>query len=263
MLMDVLMFDCSGHLMSLGFAQLSKSAHCQSCRAYLGFAYNDTNSTVFWSQSWYSMRLQDICPSLHQDVSQWLLLCIFARHEFLASDLFHVQLLSLLQGCNYSMPWLSLCSILAVPCLVDCHCNDGMGHTLLWKASMTIYMTSASDISSEQEYCQSSVEDQDKEFTPDLPPCKYLFYLCRLEALSSYIAELSLLEYESLRALPSTIAAAAVLLAQFCLYKACWTRTLQHYSTYSPHQLRSLLLFVIRVWHYNIYLWTVLWCYAP
>lgn len=59
----------------------------------------------------------------------------------------------------------------------------------------------------------------------------------RLEHLSSYITELSLLEYGTLQYLPSTMAAAAVLVAQYVLGKVVWSPTMVHYTRYSPAQL--------------------------
>ena len=69
---------------------------------------------------------------------------------------------------------------------------------------------------------------------------------CRLEALSGYIAELSLLEYASLRVKPSMIAAAAVLLAQWCLFSATWSPTLHHYTTYTALQLRLITQLLVQ-----------------
>ena len=59
----------------------------------------------------------------------------------------------------------------------------------------------------------------------------------RLEHLASYATELSLLEYGALQFLPSTIAAAAVLIAQYVLGKPVWSATLEHYTGYTPSQL--------------------------
>ena len=61
---------------------------------------------------------------------------------------------------------------------------------------------------------------------------------CRLNSLSCYIAELSILEYKALHFLPSMIAASAVFLAQYCLSRALWNPTLEHYSSYSASDLR-------------------------
>lgn len=59
----------------------------------------------------------------------------------------------------------------------------------------------------------------------------------QLEHLSSYITELSLLEYGSLQFLPSMVAAAAVLVAQYVLGKDVWPPTMAYYSGYTPTQL--------------------------
>lgn len=66
----------------------------------------------------------------------------------------------------------------------------------------------------------------------------------RLDVLSSYLAELSLLDYEALQFLPSEIAASAVLLAQYSLSNAPWNATLQHYTTYSASEIRSCVMFL-------------------
>jgi len=50
---------------------------------------------------------------------------------------------------------------------------------------------------------------------------------------------MSLLEYDLLHFLPSMVAAAAVLLAQFCLSpSALWNPTLQHYTSYTAADLK-------------------------
>ncbi|KAK8451794.1 hypothetical protein SEVIR_5G005850v4 [Setaria viridis] len=60
-----------------------------------------------------------------------------------------------------------------------------------------------------------------------------------LEFLASYIAELSLLEYNLLSYPPSLIAASAIFLAKFVLQptKYPWNSTLAHYTQYKPSQL--------------------------
>ena len=62
----------------------------------------------------------------------------------------------------------------------------------------------------------------------------------RLDLLSSYLAEMTLLEYQFLHFLPSMIAASAVMLAQYCLNGAGWNPTLWHYTSYSARELRYL-----------------------
>jgi len=60
-----------------------------------------------------------------------------------------------------------------------------------------------------------------------------------LEFLASYIAELSLLEYNLLSYPPSLIAASAIFLARFILQptKYPWNSTLSHYTQYKPSEL--------------------------
>ncbi|XP_031477077.1 cyclin-A1-4-like [Nymphaea colorata] len=63
--------------------------------------------------------------------------------------------------------------------------------------------------------------------------------LLQLEFLSSYLAELSLLEYNLLCYIPSLIAASAIFLAKFMLSpsKMPWTPHLRHYTRYQPSEL--------------------------
>ncbi|GMH22316.1 hypothetical protein Nepgr_024159 [Nepenthes gracilis] len=58
----------------------------------------------------------------------------------------------------------------------------------------------------------------------------------QLECMSNYIAELSLIEYNMLRYMPSLVAASAIFLAQYILMpsKRPWNSTLQHYTLYEP-----------------------------
>lgn len=60
-----------------------------------------------------------------------------------------------------------------------------------------------------------------------------------LEFLGSYLAELTLLEYEFLPFLPSMIAASSVYLAKITLDSSTcpWDATLQHYTGYRPSEL--------------------------
>jgi Cyclin, C-terminal domain len=60
----------------------------------------------------------------------------------------------------------------------------------------------------------------------------------RLEHLAAYLVELALCEYGALHFLPSCIAAAAVLVAQFSLDVPVWSPTLEHYSRYGPADLQ-------------------------
>ncbi|KAL5562355.1 hypothetical protein UlMin_032102 [Ulmus minor] len=60
----------------------------------------------------------------------------------------------------------------------------------------------------------------------------------KLEHLSFYITELSLVEYEMLRFPPSLLAAAAIFTAQCCLYRSKqWNKTTEWYTKYSEDQL--------------------------
>ncbi|KAJ1685045.1 hypothetical protein LUZ63_016435 [Rhynchospora breviuscula] len=65
--------------------------------------------------------------------------------------------------------------------------------------------------------------------------------LMPLEFLASYIAELSLLEYNLLCYSPSLVAAASIFLAKFILHptKNPWSATLSHYTLYKPSELRD------------------------
>eukprot|EP00270_Netrium_digitus_P007712 TRINITY_DN2265_c0_g1_i2.p1 TRINITY_DN2265_c0_g1~~TRINITY_DN2265_c0_g1_i2.p1 ORF type:complete len:470 (-),score=69.38 TRINITY_DN2265_c0_g1_i2:801-2210(-) len=62
-----------------------------------------------------------------------------------------------------------------------------------------------------------------------------------LEFLGNYLAELTLVEYSFLQYLPSLIAASAVFLSKLTLNPEAkpWTKTLQHYTGYSPPQLEQ------------------------
>ncbi|XP_078174485.1 cyclin-A1-4-like [Carex rostrata] len=65
--------------------------------------------------------------------------------------------------------------------------------------------------------------------------------LMPLEFLASYIAELSLLEYNLLCYSPSLVAAASIFLAKFILHptKNPWSATLLHYTLYKPSELED------------------------
>ncbi|OIT03255.1 PREDICTED: cyclin-A1-4-like [Nicotiana attenuata] len=66
----------------------------------------------------------------------------------------------------------------------------------------------------------------------------------QLEHLASYIAELSLLEYNMLCYAPSVIAASAIFLAKYILLpsKKPWNSTLRHYTLYQPSDLRDCVM---------------------
>lgn len=61
------------------------------------------------------------------------------------------------------------------------------------------------------------------------------------EFLCSYLGELALLDYGLLGYLPSKIAAGCVMFALYLLGKPRWSVTLEHYSNYSPQDLRSVV----------------------
>ncbi|XP_059643771.1 cyclin-A2-4-like isoform X2 [Cornus florida] len=65
-----------------------------------------------------------------------------------------------------------------------------------------------------------------------------------LEFLSNYLAELTLLDYEFLKFLPSIIAASAVFLARWTLDQSGhpWSSTLEHYTNYKPSDLKTTVL---------------------
>lgn len=56
-----------------------------------------------------------------------------------------------------------------------------------------------------------------------------------------YILELSLLDYKTLKYMPSMVCAAAVALAQKLLGRGAWTPTLVHYTTYTETSLKECL----------------------
>ncbi|MCD7455111.1 Cyclin-A1-2 [Datura stramonium] len=66
----------------------------------------------------------------------------------------------------------------------------------------------------------------------------------QLEHLASYIAELSLLEYNMLCYAPSIIAASAIFLAKYILLPSMkpWNSTLRHYTLYQPSDLRDCVM---------------------
>lgn len=66
----------------------------------------------------------------------------------------------------------------------------------------------------------------------------------QLEHLASYIAELSLLEYNMLCYAPSLIAASAIFLAKYILLPSMkpWNSTLRHYTQYQPSDLRDCVM---------------------
>ncbi|XP_010532139.1 PREDICTED: cyclin-A2-4-like isoform X2 [Tarenaya hassleriana] len=62
-----------------------------------------------------------------------------------------------------------------------------------------------------------------------------------LEFLSNYLTELTLIDYDFLKFLPSVIAASAVFLAKWTLDQSChpWNLTLEHYTTYKASDLKE------------------------
>ncbi|KAH7834775.1 hypothetical protein Vadar_019652 [Vaccinium darrowii] len=65
-----------------------------------------------------------------------------------------------------------------------------------------------------------------------------------LEFLGSYLAEMSLLDYECLQFLPSMVAASAIFLSRFTIQpmKHPWSLGLQQYSGYRPFELKECVL---------------------
>ncbi|KAL5698507.1 hypothetical protein ACHQM5_029538 [Ranunculus cassubicifolius] len=61
-----------------------------------------------------------------------------------------------------------------------------------------------------------------------------------LEFLGNYLAELTLVEYDFLKVLPSLVAASAVFLARWTLDQSShpWNPTLEHYTGYKPAELK-------------------------
>lgn len=72
----------------------------------------------------------------------------------------------------------------------------------------------------------------------------YKVQCVELEFLANYLAELTLIEYSFLKYLPSLIAASAVFLARWTLDQSGypWNRTLEHYTSYSASQLKTVVL---------------------
>ncbi|KAK1312059.1 Cyclin-A3-1 [Acorus calamus] len=66
----------------------------------------------------------------------------------------------------------------------------------------------------------------------------------KMEFLSNYLAELSLLEYECIRFLPSIVAASAVFLTRFTINPNVhpWNPALQNYTGYQPSVLKDCVL---------------------
>ncbi|THG22778.1 hypothetical protein TEA_024703 [Camellia sinensis var. sinensis] len=65
-----------------------------------------------------------------------------------------------------------------------------------------------------------------------------------LEFLANYLAELTLVDYEFLKLLPSTIAASAVFLARWTLDQSGhpWNATLEHYTNYKASDLKIAVI---------------------
>ncbi|XAR72948.1 hypothetical protein NMG60_11019763 [Bertholletia excelsa] len=69
-------------------------------------------------------------------------------------------------------------------------------------------------------------------------------FTLQLEFLACYLAELSLLDHECLRFLPSTIAASAIFLSRFTIqpHMNPWNLEMQNYSGYKPSELKECVL---------------------
>ncbi|KAJ6674060.1 CYCLIN-A2-4, partial [Salix viminalis] len=65
-----------------------------------------------------------------------------------------------------------------------------------------------------------------------------------LEFLANYLAELTLVEYNFLKLLPSLVAASAVFLARWTLDQSDhpWNSTLEHYTSYTASELKTTVL---------------------
>ncbi|XP_010539515.1 PREDICTED: cyclin-A2-4-like [Tarenaya hassleriana] len=65
-----------------------------------------------------------------------------------------------------------------------------------------------------------------------------------MEFLANYLTELTLIEYDFLKFLPSLIAASAVFLAKWTLDQSChpWNPTLEHYTMYKATDLKASVL---------------------
>ncbi|KAJ0980251.1 hypothetical protein J5N97_008506 [Dioscorea zingiberensis] len=73
--------------------------------------------------------------------------------------------------------------------------------------------------------------------------CCFSYPALQLEFLGSYLAELSLLEYQCLQFLPSIVAASAVFVARFTISPENhpWTSTLRLHTGYKPSQLKDCI----------------------
>ncbi|CAA7058450.1 unnamed protein product [Microthlaspi erraticum] len=69
----------------------------------------------------------------------------------------------------------------------------------------------------------------------------YLKPSLEMEFLANYLTELTLIDYQSLKFLPSVIAASAVFLAKWTLNQSShpWNPTLEHYTTYKASDLKA------------------------
>lgn len=74
--------------------------------------------------------------------------------------------------------------------------------------------------------------------------CSYKVPCVELELLANYLAELTLVEYNFLKFLPSLIAASAIFLARWTLNQSehPWNPTLEHYTSYKATALKASVL---------------------
>ncbi|KAJ0089627.1 hypothetical protein Patl1_12828 [Pistacia atlantica] len=72
----------------------------------------------------------------------------------------------------------------------------------------------------------------------------YTVSCLELEFLANYLAELTLVEYDFLKCLPSLVAASAVFLARWTLNQSehPWNPTLEHYTSYKASELKCTVL---------------------
>ncbi|MBA0567855.1 hypothetical protein Golob_005389 [Gossypium lobatum] len=118
-----------------------------------------------------------------------------------------------------------------------------LSHNVIEKQRLQLVGVSCMLIASKyEEICAPRVEEfcfiTDNTYTSGEDPC------IELEFLANYLAELSLVEYNFLKFLPSLIAASAVFLARWTLNQSVhpWDPTLEHYTSYKASELKTTVL---------------------
>ncbi|KAH9294446.1 hypothetical protein KI387_040349, partial [Taxus chinensis] len=118
-----------------------------------------------------------------------------------------------------------------------------LGITCMLVASQEDIFTTASDVTFRkyEEICAPHVDEfcyiTDNTYSREEVPSLHL------EFMGNYLAELTLIEYDFLRYLPSMIAASAVFVARMTLDPGTcpWSSTLQHYTGYTVSDMRDCI----------------------